>query len=118
MDNTKSVTVACSSSTLPPPSLPSTLLSRVRERLSSPSPAMVCWHKAHIMKEVVSGLDMSTSIHSWHLFHAWSKDKSKMSVSDRFKEMQTVEEVENADAVSRCGGSVGSVCSVGSPPSY
>jgi len=104
---THSAPVASVSSYLPPPGLPSTLLSRVRERLSSPSPAMVCWHKAHIMKEVVRGLDMSTSIHSWHLFHAWSKEKSKMSMSDRFKEMQTVEEVENADAVSRCGGGVG-----------
>ena len=64
---------------------------------------MVCWHRAHIVNEVV--MEISTSIHSWHLFYAWSMEKSKMSLLDRFREMQTSEEAENADAVSMyCGG--------------
>ena len=45
-------------------------------------------------------MEMSTSIHSWYLFYAWSKEKSKMSLLDRFREMQTSEDTENADAVS------------------
>ena len=52
-------------------------------------------------------MEMSTSIHSWHLFYACSKEKSKMSLSYRFRQMQSSEEVENADAVSKCCGGGG-----------
>ena len=52
-------------------------------------------------------MEMSTSIHSWHLFYAWSKEKSKMSLSDRFREMQTSEDAENADVESKCCGGGG-----------
>ena len=36
--------------TIPPPTLPSSIMTRVRERLSTPSPAMVCWHRLHTNK--------------------------------------------------------------------
>jgi len=88
------------------PNLPSTLLSRVRERLSSPSPPMVSWHKGHIMKEVQRGLEMSTAILSWHLYHACAgfKEKSVSRLSDRFKAVQTLQEVELEDTVGTSEG--------------
>ena len=68
---------------------------------------MVCWHTAHIMNEVVMGLHMSISIQSWNLFHAWSKEKSRMSLLDSLNAMRTVEKAENTDAESKCGGGGG-----------
>jgi len=87
------------------PNLPSSLLNRVRERLSSPSPPMVCWHNAHSMKAVQRGLDMSTAIYSWHLYHACAgfKEKSVSRLSDRFKAVPTLLEVELEDMVGRTG---------------
>ena len=49
------------------------------------------------LKKVERELDMTTSICSWHLFHSYSKGKSKMLLSDRFREIQTVEKVETAE---------------------
>ena len=49
------------------------------------------------MRKVERGLDITTSICCWHLFHASSKENSKMLLSDRFRETQTVEEVEGED---------------------
>ena len=62
--------IIISATTLPPLHPPQ--LSRVGGKLSSPSPATVCWHRAHIVNEM--GMVMSISIHAW----------SKMT--DRFKE--------------------------------
>ena len=92
----KVVSNACPPLTIPPPTLPSSLMTRVRERLSTPSPAMVCWHRLH-MKKMEKAMDITTSICSWHLFHASSKEKSKMLLSDRFREIQTVEKVETGE---------------------
>jgi len=92
----------------PSPNLPSSLLNRVRERLLSPSPPMVSWHNAHNMKEVQRGLEMSTAIYSWHLYHACAgfKEKSVSRLSDRFKEFKpvsTLPEVEVEDMVGSSG---------------
>eukprot|EP00092_Neocalanus_flemingeri_P019117 GFUD01020708.1.p1 GENE.GFUD01020708.1~~GFUD01020708.1.p1 ORF type:complete len:319 (+),score=138.09 GFUD01020708.1:42-998(+) len=89
------VTRTPSHPTRPHPSLPSTL-TRVRERLSSPAPAIICWHRSHNMRKVERGLDMTTSIHAWHLFHAWSMENSRRSLTDRFRELKN-EELEHDD---------------------
>jgi len=78
--------------------LPS-FLTRVRDRLSSPSPAMVCWHRCHLMKEVARGLDMTTSIITWHRFHAWSIKNTRKTISDKIKELETVLEIEEENVV-------------------
>jgi len=85
--------------------LPATLLSRVRERLSSPSPPMVCWHSAHIMKEAKSGLDIPSVIYSWHLYHASTgfKEKAISRLSDRFKEVKSLLVEELCDTVGSSG---------------
>jgi len=85
--------------------LPATLLSRVRERLSSPSPPMVCWHSAHIMKEAKSGIDIPSVIYSWHLYHASMgfKEKAIGRLSDRFKEVKSLLVEELCDTVGRSG---------------
>jgi len=59
------------------------------------------------MKEVQRGLEMSTAILSWHLYHACAgfKEKSVSRLSDRFKAVQTLQEVELEDtAGTREGG--------------
>ena len=68
---------------------------------------MVSWHKGHIMKEVQRGLEMSTAILSWHLYHACAgfKEKSVSRLSDRFKAVQTLQEVELEDTVGTSEGS-------------
>ena len=67
---------------------------------------MVSWHKGHIMKEVQRGLEMSTAILSWHLYHACAgfKEKSVSRLSDRFKAVQTLQEVELEDTAGTCEG--------------
>jgi len=45
------------------------------------------------MKTVERGLDMATAISAWHFYHAGSKEKSIGRLSDRFKEIQTMQEV-------------------------
>ena len=55
----------------------------------------------HNMQKV--DLDMITFICSWHLVHASSKEKSK-TLSDWFREIQTVGEVESEDDWNGGGG--------------
>lgn len=82
MDEESSVTDVLS---IPPTTLPSLLMTRVRERLFTPSPDMVYWHRLYFMKRVEGGLYMTTFICYWHLFKA-SQEKPKMLLSDRLKD--------------------------------
>lgn len=58
------------------------------------------------MKEVQRGLEMSTAILSWHLYHACAgfKEKSVSRLSDRFKAVQTLQEVELEDTAGTSEG--------------
>jgi len=86
--------------------LPS-FLTRVRERLASPSPAMVCWHRCHLMKDVHGGLEMTTSIITWHRVHAWSVDNTKKTISDKFGQLKSVSVIEEDNIEDRSEGGAG-----------
>jgi len=85
-----------------PLTLPSSLMSKVRHRLSSPSPSMVCCHRLNNLKKVERGQNMTNPICSWHLCHASFKEKSKTFLSDQFRGIQT----ESEDDGSGGGGGV------------
>jgi len=82
-------------------------LARVKERLSSPSPAMISWHMAQHMREMKKGLDMTTSICTWHVCHAWSMENNRRTLSDRFRELPNVQEIEQHDGGSGYGAGGG-----------
>ena len=81
-------------------------MAKVRDRLSTPSPAMVCCQRLHNIKKVERGQDMTYPICSWYLYHASFKEKSKILLSDRFREMGEAEIEDEDDG--RGGGGGGS----------